>query len=50
MEVLPGYTIAKPLGFVNPPIWLGPLLDHGEAEVNVAQHLHLATLCSPAGG
>lgn len=40
--------IAKPLGFVNPPIWLGPSSSHSEAVVTVARCLPLATLCSLA--
>lgn len=35
-EVLPRFIVAKPLGFVNLPIHLGPSLDHGEAKVTMA--------------
>lgn len=38
------------MGFVNPPIWLGPSSDHGKAGVTVARHLSLVTLCSSARG
>jgi hypothetical protein len=43
-------VVAKPFGFVNSPIRLGPSSDHGKAEVTVARHLPFATLCSLAGG
>lgn len=42
--------ITKPLGFVNPPTWLGPSSSHGEAMVTVTWHLPLMTLCSLARG
>lgn len=38
--------IAKTLGFVNPPIWLGPSSSRSEAAVTIAWCLPLVTLCS----
>ena len=43
-EVLLGFIVAKPLGFVNLPIHLGPSLDHSEGKATMAWHLPLMTL------
>jgi hypothetical protein len=40
------FVIAKPLGFVNPPIWLGRSSSHSGATVTVARRLSLLT-CLP---
>lgn len=49
-EVLHGFAISKPSGFVNPPTWLSPSLGRGKAMVTMSRHFPLVTLCSPARG